>query len=123
MSPRHKELRSQYIADLREAMGAANQWWKTLLARELQESLSAADAEVRRRWPDGPASHPLVIGVIQKYLKACTSLNAELGPDEAVPLNEFIIDGLDTRDSQDVLAFTDALTYWPIGMDDDVHPV
>ena len=122
MSPRHKELRKLYIEDLRQAMAVAQAWWKAMLAKELDESLAAAASEVKRRWPDGPASHPVVIGVIERYLKACDELNA-IDPDSAAYLNEFIIDGLDTVGSQDVLAFTDALTYWPIGLDDQGHPV
>ncbi|MBC7604110.1 MAG: hypothetical protein H7255_15810 [Ramlibacter sp.] len=117
MKPDYRELQQAYIVELREAMPVAQAWWLALVTRELGDSAAAAQAEAQRRWPDGAASHPQVIGVILKYMHACEAKNAGKERSEQVSANHFLIDGLDTRDSQDVNDFTDALTYWPISLD------
>lgn len=100
-------------------MQVAQGWWLNLVSREPSADSSSAELTTRRRWPDGAASHPIVIGVILKYMHACEMLNAGHERSEQVPAHRFLIDGLDTRQSQDVNTFTDALTYWPISR--DVH--
>jgi hypothetical protein len=119
MTDEHKALRKQYRVEMRESMKAAQAWWTALIAKEIDESAEAAEAEVRRRWPDGPASHPFVIGTIQKYLRLCEDLNITVGDEVAVDLNRFAIDGLDSDESTDVSVFTDDLSYWPIGVDEN----
>ena len=123
MSPQHKDLMSQYIASLRDARKVAEQWWDSLISEESTVARGETKSDVRRRWPDGPASHPRVIHTIQKYLHACDALNRTLGKERSIYLNQFIIDGLDRKDSQDIVDFTDALTYWPIGLDEFGRPV
>jgi hypothetical protein len=118
MTDQHKSLLRQYRVEMRDSMKASQAWWRTLIAADVDESVEAAEAEVRRRWPDGPASHPQMIGTIQKYLHLCDELNRAVGQDHAVDLNRFVIEGLDSDESGDVSEFTDALSYWPIGLDD-----
>jgi hypothetical protein len=116
MTREHRQLLGQYQNDLRTAMAVAEAWWRDRLADELTESQEGAEAELRRRWPDGPPSRPLVIGVIQKYLRLCDQLNQRLGEDAFLPLNQFVIDGLNSKDSRDLLKFTRPLSYWSIGV-------
>jgi hypothetical protein len=116
MTHEHQALLDQYYAEMRDAMSVAEAWWKQRLAAEVTESPRAADAEVRRRWPDGAASHPLVIGVIQKYLRLCHELNERLGPELSEDLNRFVIEGLMSDESRDIAKFTRSLSYWPIGL-------
>ena len=118
MTDRHRALLKEYRAEMRDAMKTAKKWWTTLVASEVTESGVAAEAEVARRWPDGAASHPLVIGTIVKFLHLCSELNRSVGQDEAVDLNRFAIEGLDSDASEDVAEFTESLSYWPIGFDD-----
>jgi hypothetical protein len=119
MTEEHEVLREQYQVEMREAMMTAQAWWRTQLEREINESPQAAEAELRRRWPDGPASHPVVIGTIQKYLRLCDELNRRVGQGESMDFNRMVIDGLDSRESRDVSRFTRALSYWPIGVTED----
>jgi hypothetical protein len=116
MTDEHQALLDQYYAEMRDAMSVAEAWWKQRLAAEVTESPRAADAEVRRRWPDGAASHPLVIGVIQKFLRLCHELNERLGPELSEDLNRFVIEGLMSDESRDIAKFTRSLSYWPIGL-------
>jgi len=74
---RHEDLLEEYAEELADAKAAAEAWWGRL---HLANAARAGDAEVareqlRRRWPDGPASHPLVLRVIRKYWLACEALN------------------------------------------------
>jgi hypothetical protein len=118
MTPRHEELRKRYVADLREAKSQAERWWEEH-AKARAGSKAKRDVAFMRRWPDGPASHPFVIAVIQKYLKACDQLNDLVDDDDFVPLNWFIVDRLDEKDSADLAKFTKSLSYWPIGLLDE----
>jgi len=119
MTPQHRALLRQYYEELRRAKELAEAWWKELIGLEIDESWKAALAEVRRRWPDGPASHPYVIGTIVKYAKACDAINRSLDRSDRVPVNQFAIDALDSTDTQDLAKFTETLTYWPLGRGED----
>jgi hypothetical protein len=123
MTPDHKALRRQYIEELREAKKLAEEWWQNLVGAELDESWVAAVAEVHRRWPGGPVSHPYVIGTIVKHIRACDALNRTLDRSDRVPVNQFVIDALDGTDTQDLVTFTNSLSYWPIGLGEDGRPV
>ena len=123
MKPDYRELQQAYIAELRDAKDVAEAWWQALVASELADSIEAATAEVRRRWPDGAASHPRVIAVVIRYMHACAALNQVRERGEQVPLSQFLLEGLDTRESQDLVDFTDALSYWPINHDASERPV
>ena len=118
MPQNHKELFDQYERDLREAKKAAEKWWEDLIASETTTDRNQALHSVKRRWPDGPASHPYIIGVIQNYLRACEELNLQLGEDDEVPIHTFSIDWLDSVRTKDLLKFLD-LSYWPIGLNQD----
>jgi hypothetical protein len=118
MTEEHKALRRQYRVEMRESMTTAQAWWRDRIAGEMNESPQSAEAELRRRWPDGPASHPVVIGTILKYLHLCDDLNKKVGEDAAMDLNRLVIEGLDSDESEDVAAFTDTLSYWPIAVDE-----
>lgn len=117
MSPNFRDLQQNYIAELRVARKAAEAWWQSLVSGELADSTEAAVAELRRRWPDGPASHPRVVAVVVQCLHACEALNQGLGRSEREPAGQFLMHSIDTLDSQDLVDFTDALSYWPIGQD------
>jgi hypothetical protein len=123
MKPSHQDLQRGYIGEMREAMQIAQSWWQALVKAELKGSALGAEAEAKRRWPNGPASHPRVVGVIVKYMHACEALNAGKPRPEQESVNHFLIEGLDTRDSQDVNDFTDALSYWPISRDESGNRV
>jgi hypothetical protein len=119
MTPKHRALRTQYVKELRESKEVAEKWWSALVGDES----SPAAQEAKARWPDGPASHPRVIGTILKYMHKCEALNHTVDEDDTVYLNEFLIDRLDGEDSQDLLKFTNALTYWPLALDKDRKPI
>jgi hypothetical protein len=74
---RHEKLLQQYADELRTAKHFAEQWWAYLQAVERQKmgSQEIADRVLRRRWPDGPASHPRVLAVVRKYWLLCEDLN------------------------------------------------
>lgn len=116
---RHRKLFDQYVHDLRRAKEAAEKWWDDLVASEATTDRNQALESVKRRWPDGPASHPYVIGTIQKYLRACEALNQQLEKNDTVPLNHFSIDWLDSTRTQDVSDFLLDLSYWPMGLGQD----
>jgi hypothetical protein len=123
MKPTHQQLQKAYIAEMREAMRVSIAWWQSLVKTELKGSALGAEAEARRRWPDGAASHPRVVGVIVKYMHACEALNAGKPRTEQESVNHFLIEGLDTRESQDLNDFTDDLSYWPISRDENGNRV
>lgn len=115
------KLRRAYIADLREAKKIAEAWWEALITGA-GDSEGAA-VEVQRRWPDGAVSHPRVIGVVIRYMHACDVVNQGRERHEQEPLAHFLMEGIDTRDSQDLMDFTDSLTYWPLNHDAADRPV
>lgn len=111
------ELKRTYIAELREAKKIADAWWQSLVSSQLAENIEASVAELKRRWPDGPASHPRVIAVVVMCMHACDALNQGRERNEQEPIGQFLMHSIDTDDSQDLVDFTDALSYWPIGRD------
>ena len=117
MSPKFKKLQQTYITELRAAQKVAEAWWQAQLAANAAIGGEAAQAELKRRWPDGPASHPRVIAVIVKCMHACDALNQGLERGDQEPVGQFLMHGIDTGDSQDLVDFTDALSYWPLGHD------
>lgn len=74
MNP-HEKLLEGYTRELYDAKQAVERWWAALVARETQ--LAGNAAGLRLRWPDGPASHPRVIGIVRKYWLLCEELNVE----------------------------------------------
>ena len=148
---RHEALLERYAEELTEAKRAAEEWWSALLARETAATGSGRKARegLRKRWPDGPASHPWVIHVIRKYWFACEALNeairaAETDANERES-EEYVIDTSEDADEEpedyageeeiyphvfileclldglhDSLAtFIGNLSYWPIGLDEE----
>jgi hypothetical protein len=107
----HDALWEAYVADLREAKEIAEGWWRDLLKEDARGSTRLPP---KQRWPDGPASHPVVIGVIIKYTQACHALNLGLSREDLVPTNEFIIESLMDDETEDLEELTDTLTYWPL---------
>lgn len=89
---KHDDLLDDYADELADAKQAAEAWWAKLQVAEAARGGTAAEAagRLRRRWPDGPASHPLVLRVIRKYWLACEALNqaalaTDASTDEAEP--------------------------------------
>lgn len=74
MPTQHETLFSAYVRELRSAKRTAEAWWRGLIDAEGD----GGEARVRLRWPDGPPSHPLVVGVIQRYHRLCEELNDAL---------------------------------------------
>jgi hypothetical protein len=74
---KHYDLLRDYAHELQSAKAFAEKWWAYQLAATAAQSISpaAADQALRRRWPDGPASHPRVLAVVRKYWLACDALN------------------------------------------------
>jgi hypothetical protein len=74
---KHEGLLRAYVLELAAAKTLAEGWWSFLLASDAARAGSSALGEqaVRRRWPDGPASHPRVLAVVRKYWLACDALN------------------------------------------------
>lgn len=80
MGPLYRDLRIQYIAELRAAKNDVNKWWGDLVAAAMDEcgTEEAAESELRWRWPVGPAAHPRFLAVIRKYYLACHKLNQDV---------------------------------------------
>ena len=108
MPDRHQRLFHAYVQELRQSKDFAEKWWKDLY-RE-----SGVDAE--SRWPDGPVSHPKVVAVIQKYYRACETID-RIG-DEVVNPNVFLVDWLMEDETEDLADFLAGLSYWPIGLNE-----
>lgn len=117
MTDEHRALFDRYVAELREARELAIRWWDALVEAEPGADYEEREASARLRWPDGAPSHPVVIGVIQKYLRLCDELNRRLARPQHVSLNRFAIDLLDSQRSGDVSDFLQ-LSYWPLGFDE-----
>ena len=130
----HRRLFRRYVAELRSVLKTADHWWHRLVAAESPDRAKGLES-VHARWPDGPASHPCVIAVIQKYHRACESLNTELadshrakkrggaahldsteGDLEVYP-HIFLVDWLIGGETDDLADFLADLSYWPIGLD------
>jgi len=77
---RYQKLFDDYVDEMRESMGTAKKWWKKLQHAETKRlgSSKEADAELRERWPFGPASHPVVLATYRKYFLSCEELNREI---------------------------------------------
>jgi hypothetical protein len=125
----HEELFAKYCDDLQEAKTATLEWWSSLLKREEQVvgDHQQALANVQRRWPRGPVTHPFVVAVVRKYYFACEALNEEMEkkagggePDHVYPhyfVTELLMDG----EHDELLEFIAPLPYLPIGLDQESH--
>ncbi len=145
MGPRYRALQSQYVEELRAAKVVVDLWWSALTG---SADVEAAPAEVRRRWPAGPGSHPRILAVVRKFFLACVRLNQEVesapppsdpewaephewvgeddGPSEEA-LNEddqpmhpvaLVFDSLMTESTYDLALFIAPLSCWPVGLDE-----
>lgn len=85
---KHEQLFEHYVKELCEAKEFSERWWKNLVKSERSKAKvpEEADKRLRRRWPDGPASHPRVLAVVRKYWLACDALNGVIARDSS--LNE-----------------------------------
>jgi hypothetical protein len=115
-TPRHDRLFESYVKDLRTSKTFAEAWWKKLHDSAPQEHQERKPIELR--WPDGPASHPRVIAVIQKYHRACEELN-DLDDENAVPPTVFLVEWLMEDETEELADFLANLSYWPIGLDEN----
>jgi len=81
---RHEKLFKKYLTELTTARDKALTWWDDLLTDETRErgSSDAAQLELERRWPFGPASHPFVIAVYRKFYLGCVELNRLIEEEE-----------------------------------------
>ncbi len=142
MGPRFAKLREQYMAELRAVKEPVNRWWAELVAeaRARHASEEVAMDDLRRRWPRGPAPHPLILGVVRKYFFLCLELNGEIrsaggprpvlprpaGADQAdapeadEPQNPvfFVGESLMSADSRDLAAIVGRLGCLPVGIDE-----
>jgi hypothetical protein len=82
---RHETLLREYAKELRVAKRRAETWWaeSAKAIRAQTGDKKTADAVLRNRWPDGPASHPWVLAVIRKYWLACEALNEKIAAEQA----------------------------------------
>jgi|CXWL01.1.fsa_nt_gi hypothetical protein len=130
METLHDQLFLQYAKELNKAKLAAETWWKELIASEAAKigGRKEALANVKMRWPLGPASHPYVVAVIRKYWLACEELNKEISEsyekgnssdEELVSPIVFLCDFLMDGKHEKLAAFIAPLNYWPIGMEVD----
>lgn len=114
----HEELFAKYVEELREAVGFAEAWWKTL--RDSADD--STTSKIRERWPVGPAAHPRVLAVVRKYYLKCDALNQDAPDDEESPML-FVTEWLLEEDTEELAEFVADLTYWPIGVAGDGSPV
>jgi len=151
MGPLYKKLLDRYVEELRPATIEVNEWWTRLASETIAKvgTKVAAAAELRRRWPLGPASHPRILAIVRKYYLACDQLNREItrarssdlqetptyapaypetdadtatsDEEDDLPMNPVILIGesLFTPETQDLANFVGKLTYWPIGIDEN----
>lgn len=73
-------LYGSYVFELREALGAANEWWAKLQVKIAGETSSKEEAAriIEARWPFGPSSHPFVLAVFRKYYLSVVAINEEI---------------------------------------------
>jgi hypothetical protein len=123
MREKYLALWEQYVEELGEAKKIAEEWWTGLIAREPAEDRKKAILNIQRRWPDGPASHPRVIAVFQKYYRLCLELNKEEEDKEVVtyPPSLVLIEWLMSEETDELSKFLADLTYFPIGEDQDFN--
>ena len=106
----HARLFEEYVVELRKSKAWAEKWWKDL------NKQPQAGEPVKVRWPDGPASHPVVIAVIQKYYRGCGTINRIHRVN--VPPNVFLVEWLMEDETDELADFLAGLSYWPIGLDE-----
>jgi len=148
MPTRHEMLLAEYAKALGRAKHLAVEWWDELVENVARSTgtREQAQRQIRTRWPDGPASHPMVIGVLLKYYVACEAVNRkieieqaktpeeefskdDLGEEEqeieedentqedVVYPNVFLVEWLLDDEHDDLADFLGDLSYWPIGAD------
>lgn len=144
----YEKLFTEYIAELRTAKAAAENWWEQVVAAESERTGTRDSGEhaVRLRWPLGPTSYPRVIAVFRKYYLAVDSVNQDLEEEldnelklEGSPLDDSLWGKRDEEEEDfdrleyprtvlferleevdTVLArFMDSLVFIPVGLDPD----
>lgn len=87
---RHKVLFDQYINELSPVKDATGIWWQRLVDAEMARGATKQQAEeqVRKRWPMGPTSHPLVLATYRKFFIACEKLNEIIAGEYAKTFQE-----------------------------------
>jgi hypothetical protein len=142
MVMRHETLLVRYVKELRTAKHMAEAWWEALLIEEQRNAVSEREARRRmmQRWPSGPASHPFVIHVIQRYHQECEALNRAWAKESAdgpggadrsqreeeppfVYPHVFLVEWLLEDETEDLVDFLGDLAYWPIGLDEQNNVV
>jgi len=115
---RYELLSGEYLKEMRAVQALAEAWWKDLLKK-------SGEAELRRRWPLGPAAHPRVIHVLRKYWFKVEDLNREVeqgkgkkGEEPVYPQHLLADDLLDGK-NDDLAEWLNTLTYWPLGLDEN----
>lgn len=147
---RHRQLLLKYVAELLAAKSCADIWWDQLISTSDTRSTGPGShqANVAKRWPDGPASHPRVLAVVRKYWLACDALNQAIDSDsddgEPSPDKIYTLETVEEAtgkqfndvdeenfvdphifvsewlvdEYEDLAAFVGQLSYWPVGMDE-----
>jgi hypothetical protein len=143
MGPSYEKLLSQYIEELRATKAPVNAWWSRLVAAQLAKTPNKVEAaaELTRRWPGGPATHPRVVAVVRKYFLACDRLNQQVNlrvaesqrgatahttngtreesteEEEDRPISPAVFVGemLASAKTDDLLKIVAKFSYWPIG--------
>jgi hypothetical protein len=77
MDKAYEDLLNEYRVELHDARSAALTWWSKLEQAAALVDPGNVEAQIRPRWPAGPASYPRVIAVYRKYFLACERLNEE----------------------------------------------
>jgi hypothetical protein len=135
MSPELKDLRENYVKELRDTKRRAETWFDNLVTEHAKDPKAP---DPKRLWPMGAASHPWVIATVRKFWFLCIELNAresslttkggslesawgqeesevEYGP---ILPKVFIYDLLSGAGTEDLYKFLQLLCFVPIGVKD-----
>jgi hypothetical protein len=83
MNDLYKQLRSDYIDELRAITPEILRWWSDNCPYHWGDEVPNEEmTDFFRRWPFGPAAHPRIIHLYRKFHFAVLDLNDQLAADE-----------------------------------------
>ena len=126
MPDEYDQLFAQYVKALRDAKSLSEDWWERALSKEAARD--EASSGLRRRWPLGPAAHPMVIAVYRDFYLNCeliTQRRTESEDSDArvVDPASFVTEWLLGDENGDLALLISQLPYAPMGLDDDGNTV
>ncbi len=118
--PELKKLFDHYLEGYQFMQPHCMRWWRGLIAAAQQGGISREDAVLNAydSRSAGPASAPEFVWFIRHHWLLCDEINQRLQIERRVAPQDLLLKWLLEREHTEAVHLATAMTYWPIGLDD-----